>query len=72
MFAIYAFCRIVDDIADDIKNKNKREKLLKEWEYSILNILRVKLQKIQLKENYFFLLKNLNLRKKIFYQSYTG
>ena len=28
MFSIYAFCRIVDDIADEIKNKkNKIEKL---------------------------------------------
>ena len=24
MFAVYAFCRIVDDIADDIKNEIKR------------------------------------------------
>ena len=29
MFAVYAFCRIVDDIADEIRNKIKREKLLK-------------------------------------------
>ena len=38
MFAVYAFCRIVDDIADEIKNKIKREKLLKEWELSIKNL----------------------------------
>ena len=72
MFAIYAFCRIVDDIADDIKNKNKREKLLKEWEYSILNIFKSQTTKNSVERELLFLLKNLNLRKKIFYQSYTG
>ena len=39
MFAVYAFCRIVDDIADEIKNKIKREKVdanfLMRWEYII-------------------------------------
>ena len=38
MFSIYAFCRIVDDIADEIKNKRLKIKKLKSWKKKINNI----------------------------------
>ena len=66
MFAIYAFCRIVDDIADDIKNKNKREKLLKEWEYSILNIFKSQTTKNSVERELLFSIKEFKLEKKDF------
>ena len=47
MFSIYAFCRVVDDFADEIKNKKIRERLLKKWELSINNSLKQKLQKMR-------------------------
>ena len=31
MFSIYAFCRIVDDIADELDNKKEKESKLKKW-----------------------------------------
>ena len=65
MFAIYAFCRIVDDIADEIKNKIKRERLLNEWELSIKNIFRKQTTENSVKEN-FFSIKDLILKKRFF------
>ncbi len=38
MFSIYAFCRIVDDIADEIKNKSLKIEKLKSWKKKINNI----------------------------------
>ncbi len=42
MFAIYAFCRIVDDIADEIKNKKLKIEKLKSWKKKINNIFESK------------------------------
>ena len=42
MFAIYAFCRIVDDIADEIKNKRLKIEKLKSWKKKINNIFESK------------------------------
>ena len=42
MFSIYAYCRTVDDIADDIKDKKLRQRLLKEWESKINTIFKQK------------------------------
>ena len=42
MFSIYAFCRIVDDIADEIKNKRLKIKQLKSWKKKINNIFKTK------------------------------
>ena len=39
MFSIYAFCRIVDDIADEIKNKRLKIEKLKSWKKKINDIL---------------------------------
>ena len=38
MFSIYAFCRIVDDIADEINNKKLKQNKLKNWKKKIENI----------------------------------
>ena len=42
MFSIYAFCRIVDDIADEIKNKRIKIEKLKSWKKKINNIFESK------------------------------
>ena len=42
MFSIYAFCRIVDDIADEIKNKRLKIEKLKSWKKKINNIFESK------------------------------
>ena len=42
MFSIYAFCRIVDDIADEIKNKRLKIEKLKTWKKKINNIFESK------------------------------
>lgn len=38
MFAVYSFCRIVDDIADDIKDKEQAQKELNNWKDLIENL----------------------------------
>ena len=42
MFSIYAFCRIVDDIADETKNKRLKIEKLKSWKKKINNIFESK------------------------------
>ena len=42
MFSIYAFCRIVDDIADGIENKEEKKKKLREWKKKIKNLFKNK------------------------------
>ena len=66
MFAIYAYCRTVDDIADDIKDKKLRIKLLNDWENKIKSIfkgvkvdgalereIKISIKKFKLEENDF-------------------
>ena len=66
MFAIYAYCITVDDIADDIKDKKLRQKLLADWENKINKIfkkkvfdsalereLKISIEKFKLKKNDF-------------------
>ena len=72
MFAIYAFCRIVDDIADEIKNKTKREKLLKEWELSIKNLFIKQTTKNSVERELLFSIKEFNLEKKDFLSIIEG
>ncbi len=38
MFSIYAFCRIVDDIADELDNRREKESKLKKWKKRIQHI----------------------------------
>ena len=38
MFSVYAFCRIVDDIADNKASKNSKKKKLSEWKTKINNL----------------------------------
>ena len=63
MFAVYAFCRIVDDIADEIKSKIKREKLLKEWELTIKNLFLKQITKNSVERELLFSIKEFNLAK---------
>ena len=72
MFAVYAFCRIVDDIADEIKNKIKREKLLKEWELSIKNLFLKQTTKNSVERELLFSIKEFNLEKKDFLSIIEG
>ena len=72
MFAVYAFCRIVDDIADEIKNKIKREKLLEEWELSIKNIFLKRTTKNSVERELLFSIKEFNLEKKDFLSIIEG
>ena len=72
MFAVYAFCRIVDDIADEIKNKIKREKLLKEWELSIKNLFLKQITKNSVERELLFSIKEFNLEKKDFLSIIQG
>ena len=51
MFSIYAFCRIVDDIADEIKNKRLKIEKLKS---SIEKELKIAVEKFQLERLDFF------------------
>ena len=72
MFAVYAFCRIVDDIADEIRNKIKREKLLKEWELSIKNLFLKRTTKNSVERELLFSIKEFNLEKKDFLSIIEG
>ena len=72
MFAVYAFCRIVDDIADEIKNKIKREKLLKEWELAIKNLFLKQTTKNSVERELLFSIKEFDLEKKDFLSIIKG
>ena len=72
MFAVYSFCRIVDDIADEIKDKIKREKLLKEWELSIKNLFLKQITKNSVERELLFSIKEFNLEKKDFLSIIKG
>ena len=72
MFAVYAFCRIVDDIADEIKSKIKREKLLKEWELTIKNLFLKQITKNSVERELLFSIKEFNLEKKDFLSIIEG
>ena len=72
MFAVYAFCRIVDDIADEIKNEIKREKLLKKWESSIKNLFLNQTTKNSVERELLFSIKEFDLEKKDFLSIIKG
>ena len=50
MFSIYAFCRTVDDIADEIKNKKLKIEKLRSWKKKINNIFESKKLKSSLEK----------------------
>ena len=68
MFSIYAFCRVVDDIADEKSTKLSKKKQISLWVNKIHNLYKYKDQKTSLLRE----LKNLSivltLKKMIFYQ----
>lgn len=72
MFAIYAFCRIVDDIADDIESKKIRDKLLNEWEISIKRIFSTGIAKNYLERELLLSIREFELEKKDFLSIIDG
>ena len=72
MFSIYAFCRVVDDIADEIKNKKIRERLLKKWELSIKQLFETKIAKNALERELLRSIEKFNLEKKDFISIING
>ena len=72
MFAIYAFCRIVDDIADDIESKKIRDKLLNEWEISIKRIFSTGMAKNYLERELLLSIREFELEKKDFLSIIDG
>ncbi len=63
MFSIYAFCRIVDDIADEINNKKLKQKKLKDWKQKIQNIFEQKVPKTSLEKELKLSIEMFNLEK---------
>ena len=67
MFAIYAFCREVDDIADNFDNsKVLKEKKLNQWKKDIEKIFKKSLLNTSLKRELHYSIVNFNLKKKDF------
>ena len=68
MFSIYAFCREVDDIADDLKSsKTSKEKKLKLWKKDIEKIFKKSSLNTSLKRELNNSIINFKLKKKDFF-----
>ncbi len=72
MFAIYAFCRIVDDIADEIKNKRLKIEKLKSWKKKIKNIFESKKLKSSIEKELKIAVKKFQLERVDFYAIIDG
>ncbi len=72
MFSIYAFCRIVDDIADDIKNINIKKSKLKVWKKKIENIYKKKDLKSSIEKELKFSIETFKLNKSDFFSIIDG
>ena len=72
MFAIYAFCRIVDDIADEIKNKRLKIEKLKSWKKKINNIFKSKELKSSIENELKFAVEKFQLERLDFYAIIDG
>ena len=67
MFAIYAFCREVDDIADDLKSSQTvKKKKLYQWKKDINKIFKNSLLNTSLKRELNYSIVNFKLEKKYF------
>ena len=73
MFSLYAFCRVVDDIADDEKiSKKKKQIKLNLWKRKIDNIFKKKKFNDSLLRELEHSIKQFNLNKKNFYSIIDG
>ena len=72
MFSIYAFCRIVDDIADEIKNKRLKIEKLKSWKKKINNIFKSKELKSSIENELKFAVEKFQLERLDFYAIIDG
>ena len=72
MFSVYAFCRIVDDIADDLKNINIKKTQLKEWKKKIEDIYQNKQVKSSIEKELKHSIKAYNLNKLDFFSIIDG
>tara|TARA_B100000579_G_scaffold359151_1_gene315768 strand:+ start:920 stop:1756 length:837 start_codon:yes stop_codon:yes gene_type:complete len=72
MFAIYAFCREVDDIADNEGRRDSKEKKLKEWEKRIHLLFNNSVQKSSLLRELSFSINQFKLKKKDFMSVIQG
>ena len=72
MFSIYAFCRIVDDIADEIKNKRLKIEKLKSWKKKINNIFESKKLKSSIEKELKIAVEKFQLERLDFYAIIDG
>ena len=72
MFSIYAFCRIVDDIADEIKNKRLKIEKLKSWKKKINNIFESKKLKSSIEKELKVSIEKFQLERLDFYAIIDG
>jgi len=72
MFSIYAFCRIVDDIADEIENKRLKIEKLKSWKKKINNIFESKKLKSSIEKELKIAVEKFQLERLDFYAIIDG
>ena len=73
MFAIYSFCREVDDIADNLQSpRDIKQKKLEEWKNKINNIFKSSLLDSSLKRELNYSIKIFKLEKKDFISIIDG
>ncbi len=72
MFTVYAFCRVVDDIADDIKIKNLKQSKLKSWKLKVKNIFGMQKPKTSLEKELKFAIEKFKLEKDDFISIIDG
>lgn len=72
MFSIYAFCRIVDDIADELDNKKDKESKLKKWKKRIQHIYESVDLNNSIERELKFAIENFMLEKSDFYSIIDG
>ena len=69
---IYAFCRIVDDIADELDNKKEKESKLKKWKKRIQHIYESVDLNNSIERELKFAIENFMLEKSDFYSIIDG
>ena len=72
MFSIYAFCRIVDDIADELDNRGEKESKLKKWKKRIQHIYKSVDLNNSIERELKFAIDNFMLEKSDFYSIIDG
>ncbi len=72
MFAIYAFCREIDDIADNFGSRNKKKSKLRQWEKKIDLIFNKNNQKSSLLRELSYSINQFKLRKEDFHSLIDG